>query len=158
MPRFLLTACALLTLTLCAACGLDATRFRELDIAARQLYLALGKPALTPSDLEQARAPFRTALQARASDIASRQERELLEVYRAADTAAADLAALFERRGSPDNVLLPVSDPLIERIWKTYDLPVNTNEPPSIYFAEAGRAIVDVARQRLNEATDHLNR
>ena len=53
---------------------------------------------------------------------------------------------------------LPLSDALPERLRLRYDLPVNSNEPRSIYASEALRALRDDITHRLGAASDLVNR
>ena len=57
-----------------------------------------------------------------------------------------------------DEVLIPVSGSVGGALTERYELPVNTNEPPSVYANEALAALRDDIRQRLAAAGEALAR
>lgn len=151
LARILLVAAAVTV----AACGITREDFHSLDLAGREIVIALGSNP-SPARLTELRGRFTTALDAAAPLANSGAERDLIADYRAAQAALDDLLAIVALRERVGGELLPVSEPLAERAWKTYDLPINTNEPPSIYATEAVREIQSALRTRLTGASDRL--
>jgi hypothetical protein len=93
-----------------------------------------------------------TAAHARAQTSA---ERAALEPYDSAQTGLKDILAVWSAKDTTQSDMLPVRDEMAGRIAKTYGLPVNTNEPPSIYAGEAMQIIWDSTKARLTQATSH---
>lgn len=140
-----------------AACGIDRQLFQPVDLAAREIIVALGAEA-PPARLRELRVALGAAVNAVEPLANSSAERALAADFKSAGAALDDLLAVVELRETTGNELLPVSNPLAARVWKAYDLPVNTNEPPSIYASEAAREIQTVVRTKLAAASDTLNR
>jgi hypothetical protein len=123
-----------------ACAGVDAQKFAGLHHARTVLV------AEVPSQVNLTRyrdlvRGYSTEVVAAQARMATAGERELLKKFEAAEAGLKDVLAVWEARDSRDSELLPLSDPLFSRLQKEYDLPVNTNEPPSIYANEAMSAI-----------------
>lgn len=144
-------------LALASACGrIDRQAFQELDKAGRAVAVALeGRTALPR--YRQLMAVYSAELIAARRKIRSSGDRALLTEYEAAGSTMQDLLAVWERRDEHDTELLPIAEELPARLKVEYDLPVNTNAPPSIYASEAMRAMADSARARLQQASERLN-
>ena len=67
--------------------------------------------------------------------------------------ALTDLELVWEEQDKRDVEMLPIREALPARLAREYDLPVNTNEPPSIYTEEARRTIWETARRHLGAAS-----
>jgi hypothetical protein len=143
-------------LLLLTACGIDPQKFQSVDLAGREIIVALNTDT-SPGRLRELRAAFGSALQAVEPLASSNAERTLTADFRSAGAALDDLLAVLDLRITTGTELLPVSNPLAERVWKAYDLPINTNEPPSIYASEAVREIQAGVRAKLAAASDTLN-
>ncbi len=92
-----------------------------------------------------------TAARARAQTAG---ERAALEDYETAYTGLKDMLTIWEAKDAGTE-LLPLRDPLNERVARQYKLPVNTNEPPSIYASEALPEIWAATKAKLELAAKH---
>ena len=148
--------CAL-CLALAPACArMDKRAFADVDRAGRAIVEALDGKVALPQYRELVTAFSKEVASAKARTRSS-NERALMGDYEAAETGLGDMLAVWERRDEHDAELLPVADALPGRLAKQYDLPVNTNEPPSIYASEALRAIWKATKVTLNRASHTLN-
>jgi hypothetical protein len=93
-----------------------------------------------------------TAAHARAQ---TGSERSALEPYDAAAAGLKDVLAVWDAKETSRSDMLPLADEMAARVAKTYSLPVNTNEPPSIYASEAMQLIWGATKDALTRATTH---
>ena len=151
--RSLLVALCLAVATACG--GVDRQTFSELDRTGRALIVAFeGKPNLPAfRTLHQ---QFSSALGATKPRAQSSRDRTLIRDYEAVDALLREMLILWTGRDEHEAELLPVADALPGRLRTRYDLPVNTNEPTSIYASEALRALRDDVTTRLSAASDQL--
>jgi hypothetical protein len=84
-------------------------------------------------------------------------DRELLAQYRSIQDGLQDMLLVWEEKTQSNRELLPLNEPLSARLQKQYSLPVNTNEPPSIYATEALQMIWDETKGKLSAANDALH-
>jgi hypothetical protein len=95
---------------------------------------------------------FKSELAAARSRAQTSAERAVLRSYEDALPGLLDLLAVWEVKERDHVELLPLKEPLYQRLQKEYDLPVNSNEPPSIYAGEAMPAIWDATKAKLEKA------
>lgn len=152
MRSFLVTLC----LAVATACGgIDRQTFAELDRTGRALAVAFaGKPNLPAFRTLQQQ--FAAALGTAKPRAQSSGDRTQISDYEAVDALLREMLVLWVGRDEHDAELLPVADELPGRLLKRYDLPVNTNEPTSIYASEALRALRDDVTTRLATASGRL--
>jgi hypothetical protein len=87
------------------------------------------------------------------------EEKLLLARYDALYAQLEDIRLVWEARTThaAETDRLPLSDPLSARLAEQYRLPINTNEPPSIYATEALNAIWSAAKEALDGANAALD-
>jgi hypothetical protein len=147
-----------LCLALCSGCAqMDKRAFSGVDQAGRAIVAAFDGKIPLPRYRELVAAFSAEVVHARAQTRSS-SERTLLDEYDAAEAGLNDLLAVWQRREEHNEELLPIAEALPARLAEQYQLPVNTNEPPSIYATEAIHAIWDATRATLSHATRALNR
>ncbi len=153
LMRCLLVVMCLAVATACG--GVDRQTFSELDRAGRALVVAFeSKPNL--SAFRALHQKFAAALGTAKPRAQSSGDRTQLSDYEAVDALLREMLVLWAGRDEHDAELLPVADELPGRLLKRYDLPVNTNEPTSIYASEALRALRDDVTKRLATASGRL--
>src|SRR5262249_27628208 len=79
--------------------------------------------------------------------------RAALAEYQAALKSLNDLELVWEAKDTQAREMLPIREEPTGRIAREYDLPVNTNEPPSIYADEAMGMIWQAALKHLRAAS-----
>jgi hypothetical protein len=85
--------------------------------------------------------------------VTSARGRQALAEYEAALKGLTDLDEVWEAKDTSGSELLPIRDELAGRVAHEYALPVNTNEPPSIYADEAMQASWQAAQKHLRAAS-----
>jgi hypothetical protein len=131
------------------ACGGPLHQFDAVDRAAKTLEMEMNqKPPL--SRYHELYTAFASALDKTTTDAHSTREREVLTQYEAARAGLRDILFIWEEQTTRHAELLPIENALFGRIQKDYDIPVNTNEPPSIYGSEAIRIIWESTKQTLD--------
>jgi hypothetical protein len=143
----------------CASGGaLDRERFEGVRGAGQAIRESIGANAKLPRYQE---------LLVRYADELSKlkkagtegKEKALVEQYSAIYAQLEDIRLVWEARSTyaAETDRLPLSDPLSARLAEQYRLPVNTNEPPSIYATEALNAIWSAAKESLDGANSALD-
>jgi hypothetical protein len=152
LRHLLVSAGCALAMAGAACAGVDSQKFAGLHHARTVLV------AEVPSQVNLAR--YRDLVRGYSTEVVAAQarmetsgERELLKRFEDAESGLKDVLAVWEARDRGNSELLPLSDPTFSRLQKEYDLPVNTNEPPSIYANEAMSAIWGRTKATL-EATE----
>jgi hypothetical protein len=139
-------------LTLTIACThLDRQRFTTLDHAGNDLIVAMNR-SVTLTEFRTLVGTFDSALTDTKAHVSTSSERALVVEYEGAGQGLQDMLTVWHHRNEEQQELMPVTDPLAARLAKTYDLPVNTNEPTSIYASEALRALRDATKEKLEAA------
>jgi hypothetical protein len=146
-----LLVCVGLTAATSACDGLDRDKFRALDNAGQAIAAAVAAKA-NLDQYRQVLAAFSTELTRTRGEATDPAERALLDEYDRAHSAMTDLRLVWETRQARGSELLPIREELPARIAREYELPVNTNEPPSIYASEALQTIWTAAKTRLDAA------
>jgi hypothetical protein len=134
--------------TLCACTSTHRERFPTLESASRHVVSVLSSDA-TLDRYRSAAASFATELEHAAPTTATGRER--LDRYRDVNKGLQDILAVWEAKSSGQQELLPLSSPLAGRLAKEWELPVNTNEPPSIYASEAMQTIWRATKKKIEE-------
>jgi hypothetical protein len=143
--------CFFLVVASSACRGLERQHFRGLDAAGRAIDTAVA----AKSDLARYRqllGAFSTELSGARTRAVTAEEKTVLAQYESAHTALTDILLIWEAKEARGSDMLPIREPLPERIAREYALGVNTNEPPSIYASEAMQTIWAAARTRLDSA------
>ncbi|MDR1990924.1 MAG: hypothetical protein LBQ09_11930 [Acidobacteriaceae bacterium] len=142
---FLPLVCAVATI----ACGGSLHLFDAVDHAAKTLEAAMNQKPDLPRYRELYTA-FAGELDKATPAAHSSRERDALTQYERARAGLRDILFIWEEQTSRKAELLPIDNALFGRVQKEYDIPVNTNEPPSIYGSEAIRMIWESTKQRLD--------
>lgn len=146
MGRLVCSIIAALMLSACTPARRE--RFPALETAGQNVQQVLS----SNGSLDRYRTAAVTFSAAVASASAATSDgRDRLERYRVVDKGLQDLLAVWEMKSTQQQELLPLSSPLPGRLAKEYQLPVNTNEPPSIYASEAMQAIWERTKATLAE-------
>ncbi len=149
------TAAALLVhAAACASTGtLDRQRFEGIRAAGQAIQASIGASEKL-SRYQELLTSYGAELSKLKGAATNRKEREVVAQYDALYAQFQDLRLVWEARTTraAETDRLPLSDPLSERLAKQYSLPVNTNEPPSIYATEALNAIWTDAKASLERA------
>lgn len=133
-----------------AACSTaNRHRFEPISRAGRQVEsvitrnggLAQYRPALTT---------FASAIDTVRAQPLSSRDQAVIDRYEAIKLRLDDIRLVWEEKEARQQELLPLAEPLPARLQKTYALPVNTNEPPSIYASEAKQIIWAEAKKELD--------
>src|SRR5262249_39847944 len=85
--------------------------------------------------------------------VTSSRGRAALAEYQTALKSLNDLELVWEAKDTQGSEMLPIREESVGRIAREYDLPVNTNEPPSIYADEAMSLIWQAALKHLRAAS-----
>lgn len=88
----------------------------------------------------------------------SSAERTIFGDYEVVDARLEEMLAVWTGLVDRDETMLPLAQPIGETLKARYALPVNTNEPPSVYASEALAALRDDITQRLTTAGEALRR
>jgi hypothetical protein len=133
-----------------AACSSSSARsFDDVHDAGRRAEALLAGDG-DIAQYRQALSAFTAKLDAlKAKPLSSRDQARAAR-YDAVRQALDDVRLVWEEKDARKLELLPIAEPLPGRLQKTYGLPVNTNEPPSIYATEARQLIGAAAREKLN--------
>lgn len=127
----------LIIVCVAAACSrVNREAFEGVHRAGIEVELAIGSKADLPR-YRQVLADFVSQLDIARARARSAADRQLVAQYETVGLGLEDMRLVWEARETQHSELLPVSDPVAGRIQKQYDLPVNTNEPTSIYAGEA---------------------
>lgn len=135
---------------MCACTAAHRERFPDLERASRDIVAVLSSNG-SLDRYRAAAAQFSAALSS--ASASSAEGRRRLDEYREANKGLQDILAVWETKNARQQELLPLSSPLASRLAKEWDLPVNTNEPPSIYASEAMQTIWTATRTKI-EALD----
>jgi hypothetical protein len=143
-----------LAATLAVSCAkVDRQLFGGLDRASTTILAEVPKVSLARyRELVTVYASELTAAHSRAQTSA---ELAALDSYDAAQIGLKDILAVWDAKETRQSDMLPMRDEMAARVAKQYSLPVNTNEPPSIYASEAMQVIWDATKGRLTQATTH---
>ena len=139
-----------ITLVAASACTSARTeRLPRLEAASHEVKgILTAKGSL--DQFRTAAATFSSELARANADVPSSTDRARLDRYGEIDKALQDIVAVWEFKQTRQQELVPLSLPLAERLAKEYQLPVNTNEPPSIYASEAMQTIWDATKQKMD--------
>lgn len=139
-----------------AACGgVHQARFSKVTQAAKAISASISERPNLGSYRELLKG-FSTELTEARSQASTSAERAIVTDLDAAQTLMKDLLLIWEERTKRESDLLPMSEPLVARIATQFELPVNTNEPPSIYANEAMQAIWSQAKEKLSAVSQTL--
>jgi len=148
--------CAFLLISTSACGWSDRRTFQGVERASNAIQSAIdGKTAL-PRYRELLHT-YTAELSLAAPRVTNSRGRAALAEYQAALKSLNDLELVWEEKDTHTREMLPIREESAGRIAREYDLPVNTNEPPSIYVDEAMTAIWKAARGHLANATKLLN-
>ena len=154
-PRVLVALLALSCLSACAR--VNPQRFQPLVESGRAIASALTTGPSLPA-FRPLRQQFSTALTTVKPTLQSAAERTIFGEYEVINQRLEDMLTVWTGLMERDEAMLPVGQPLGQGLKERYDLPVNTNEPPSVYANEALVAIRDDITQRLTAAASALER
>jgi hypothetical protein len=149
--------CALCLGLVSACVRIDKRAFADLDRAGTAKVTALDRKVALPEYRALVHV-FSTEVGHARTRSRSSNERALIDDYEAARANLEDMLAVWELKDEHDAERLPIADVLPGRLARQYSLPINTNEPPSIYASEALGAIWEATRAKLNRASQTLNR
>jgi hypothetical protein len=147
-------AAAALFASACASTGtLDRRQFEGVRRAGEAIRDSIAKRTPLPRYAELL-AQYSSELSVLSARSMTSEERAIAERYRTIHDQLQDLRLVWEARSSQaaETDRLPLSEPLPARLAKQYSLPINTNDPPSIYATEALEAIWSAAKAALEEA------
>ena len=132
-----------------AACGrVNQRAWEDINRAGHRIEPAVASKS-TLADYRAAVAEFSAALDAVKSQELSARDQALVQRYDEFRHSLDDIRLVWEEREARQKELLPIAEPLPGRLQKEYGLPVNTNEPPSIYATEARNLIWESAKKKL---------
>lgn len=135
-------------------CDREAARtFQDVDREARSLEAAVAAKTDLRGFRERLTA-FTTELDRAEREADSPGERAIAERYEAVRAGLNDILMVWELKESRRAERLPIAEPLPGRLAREYSLPINTNEPPSIYGSEAVQMIWEATKLKL----DAINR
>ena len=146
--------CLFVLISLSACWTADRRAFRDVERASTALQTAIDGKAGLPRYRELLNA-YATALSTVRPRVTRSEDRAVLAEYEPALKNLTDLQLVWaekEARGE----MLPIREEGPARIAREYELPVNTNEPPSIYADEAMAAIWRAAQKHLRAASQAL--
>ena len=147
--------------TACVSGGtLDRRRFDGVRTAGQAIRTSIGSNEKLPR-YQELLGQYATELsKLKNTTTTNRDEKTLVEQYDALYRQLDDLRLVWEARTTraAETDRLPLSDPLSARLAQQYSLPVNTNEPPSIYATEALSAIWSAAKEALEKANATVER
>jgi hypothetical protein len=129
--------------------GVNHEAFEGVNQAGREIELAIGAKADLPR-YEQVLADFTTQLASARSQAQSEADRALVAAYEDVQRQLDDMRLVWEAREARQAELLPIADPVAGRVQQQYDLPVNTNDPPSIYAGEALQRIWEDTKNKID--------
>lgn len=159
MIRFLSLVIAAFTASACASSGaLDRQHFEGVRRAGQAIRESIGANAKLPR-YQELLVRYADELSKLKEAATGANEKVLVERYVALYAQLEDIRLVWEARTTraADTDRLPLSDPLSARLAEQYRLPVNTNEPPSIYATEALNAIWSAAKESLDGANAALD-
>lgn len=137
-----------LLLATASCASADPRAFDDVKQAARQVTAVVTARG-SLAQFAGAVARFSTAIDQLKAKPLSSKERSLAAEYEGVRQSLDDIRLVWEEKEKRQQELLPIAEPLPARLQKTYDLPINSNEPPSIYASEARQMIWDGARTKL---------
>jgi len=143
----------------CVSSGtLDRRRFDGVRRAGQAIRESIGAKAKLPR-YQELLVRYADELSKLKETATRAEERALIERYAALYAQLEDIRLVWEARSThaAETDRLPLSDPLSARLAEQYRLPVNTNEPPSIYATEALNAIWSAAKESLDGANAALD-
>jgi len=147
--------CAFLLIST-SACGLsDRRTFQEVERASKAIQSAVDAKAGLPRYRELLRT-YAAELSLAGPRVTDSGRQASLAEYQAALKSLNEREWVWEEKDTHAREMLPIRDEPAGRIVREYDLPINTNEPPSIYVDEAMAAIWKAARGHLSNATKLL--
>ena len=150
MNRRLLCAFLLISTSACGTA--DRQVFDGVERASKAIQTAMaGKAARL--QYRQVRGAYVQELSIVEPRVTSARGHQALAEYQAALKGLTDLDEVWEAKDTSGSELLPIRDELAGRVAREYSLPVNTNEPPSIYADEAMQASWQAAQQHLRAAS-----
>jgi hypothetical protein len=129
--------------------GINREAFEGVNQAGREIELAIGAKA-DLSRYQQVLAEFTAQLATARQQAQSEADRALIAEYEDVQRQLDDMRLVWEAREARHAELLPVADPVAGRVQKQYGLPVNTNEPASIYASEALQLIWKDTKKKLD--------
>jgi hypothetical protein len=135
--------------------GLSRTTFQPVETASRAIEADLDRKPEPKAELTHYSELLNAcagALDGARERVRTPREQAVLGEYEAALKALTDIGLIWEERRRRGTELLPLREEAVGRLVREYDLPVNTNEPPSIYATEAVAAARDAARAHLRAA------
>ena len=147
--RRVLAVMLMLSATACAV--FDPQLFTPLDRAGQAVVASLKERPSLPK-FRPLRQSFNAELSAVRPRVQTARERTVFGDYEVVDQRLSEILAVWEGLEEREESLIPVSGPLAAELRTRYELPVNTNEPPSIYANEAMYALRDDIVQRLDTA------
>lgn len=149
MRRALRASLPVLLIVLAAGCGGSLHVFDPVDHAGRSLETEMNQKP----DLARYRtlySDFAGALDTAKAKARSDRELEVLKQYEDVRAGLRDILFIWEEKTSRNVELLPVENALFGRVAREYSVPVNTNEPPSIYGTEAIQIIWESTKKKLD--------
>lgn len=149
LTRGLLLISILAGVSACAR--FDPKIFAPLDQTGHAIVTALTDQPSLPR-FRPLRQSFSSALADVQPKAQSARERAVLGNYEVVDARLSEMLTVWDGLESRDEAMLPVSSPLAGALKQRYDLPVNTNEPASIYANEVLVALRDDIKARLDDA------
>ena len=144
--------CVFLLSSICACGTADRRMFESVERASKAIQVAVDGKAPLPRYRE-----LLDTYAAELSDVGPRvrdsRGRTALAEHQTALKSLTDLELVWEEKDTRGREMLPIREELAARVAREYDLPVNTNEPPSIYVDEAMTAIWHSAQKHLRAAS-----
>ena len=147
--RGLVAAVLMLSATACA--HFNPALFTPLDRAGREIAGVMKDRPSLPK-FKPLRQSFSTALNDVRPRVESARERTLFGDYEVIDQRLGEMLAVWEGLEEREESMIPVTGALGTQLKTRYELPVNTNQPPSIYANEALYALRDDIVKRVDEA------
>jgi hypothetical protein len=144
--------CAFLLISTSACGWSDRRTFQGVERASKAIQSALDGKAALPQYRELLRT-YAAELSVAGPRVTDSRGRDALAEYQAALKSLNDLELVWEEKDTQTREMLPIREEPAGRIAREYDLPVNTNEPPSIYVAEAIAATRQAASKHLRAAS-----
>ena len=126
----------------------STAQFDRLDAAGRGVRSAIENKAGLEG-FRKAVDAFSAELATTAADASAGSDRARLDRYREIEASLKDIVLVWEEKNATQKELMALATPLASRLQKQYDLPVNTNEPPSIYASEAMQMIWDAQKKKM---------
>jgi hypothetical protein len=144
--------CAFLLISTSACASSDHRTFQGVERASRAIQSAIDGKAALPRYRELLRT-FAEELSVAGPRVTTSRGRAALAEYQAALKSLNDLELVWEEKDTRTREMLPIREEPAGRIAREYALPVNTNEPPSIYVDEAMTAIWQATLKHLRTAS-----